>query len=114
MTVDKIKFAGCVLAWVDRGNDGLSSKEAVNMIQELVPNITQVSARRQMQHYMMPLNAAIGVLKHTTQKVQATTSDRTNINVAQQYCWHWAVDEVYDYLRKMNTRLCQKTGKNFW
>ena len=83
------------------------------MIQEFVPNITRVSAWRQMQHYVMPLNAAIGVLKCTTQKVQATMSDRTNINVAQQYRWHWAVDEVYDYLRKKNTGLCQKTGKTF-
>ena len=113
MTVDKIKFSGCVLAWADRGNDGLSSKEAVDMIQELVPNITRVSARRQMQRYVMLLNAVIGVLKRTTQKVQATTSDRTNINVAQQYRWHLAVDEVYRYLRTKNTGLRQKSGKTF-
>jgi hypothetical protein len=37
-------IAGCVIARADRGNDGLSSKEAVDMIQELVPNITRVSA----------------------------------------------------------------------
>jgi hypothetical protein len=66
-----------------------------------------------MQCYVMPPNAVIGVLKHTTQKVQATTSDRTNIIVTQQYRWHRAVDEVYDYLRKKNTGLCQKTDKIF-
>jgi hypothetical protein len=113
MTADKIKLAGCVLARADRGNDGLSLKEAVNMIQELVPNITRVSAWRQMQRYVMPPHAAIGVLKRATQKVQATTSDRMNINVAQQYHWHWAVDEVHDYLWKKNTGLYQKTGKTF-
>jgi hypothetical protein len=113
MTADEIKFSGCVLAWADRGNDGLSLKEAVNMIQELVSNITRVSAWRQMQRYVMPLNAAVGVLKRAIEKVQATTSNRMNINVAQQYRWHRAVDEVYNYLRKKNTGLCQKTGKTF-
>jgi hypothetical protein len=112
MTADEIKFAGWILAWANRGNDGLSSKEAVDMIQELVPNITRVSARRQMQRYVMLLNAVIGVLKRTTQKVQATTSDRTNINVAQQYHWHRAVDEVYDYLRK--NRAVPEDWQNFW
>ncbi len=53
------------------------------------------------------------MLKNKRCKVQATTSNRTNINVAQQYCWHWAVDEVYEHLRSVNTRLCQSTGKTF-
>ena len=68
MTVDKIKFADFVLARADRGNDGLSSKEAVDMIQELVPSITRVAAWRQRQGYVLPLNATIGVLKRKTQR----------------------------------------------
>jgi hypothetical protein len=47
------------------------------------------------------------------QKVQATTSNRMNINVAQQYCWHCAVDEVYDLQRTKNTGLCKLSGKSF-
>ena len=113
MEMGKIKFAGCVLARADRGNDGLSSKEAIDMIQELIPTIPRVAARRQMNRYVMPINHKIGVLKLTTQKVQATTSDRTNINVAQQYRWHLAVDEVYKYLWTNNIGLCQKSGKTF-
>jgi hypothetical protein len=66
-----------------------------------------------MNRYVMPINHKIGVLKLTTQKVQATTSNRTNINVAQQYRWHLAVDEVYKYLRTNNIGLCQKSGKTF-
>lgn len=113
MTEDEIKFAGCVLARADRGNDGLSSKEAVDMIQELIPNVSRETARRQMQRYVLPLNAAIGVLKKSLQLVQGTTSDRTNINLAQQYRWHRAVNEVYEFLRKNNTGLCRLTGKTF-
>jgi hypothetical protein len=41
MTMDNVLFAGCVLACADRENDGLSSKEAVDMIQELAPDITR-------------------------------------------------------------------------
>ena len=62
------------------------------MIQELKPDLTRVAARRQIQHYVLPANSKLGVLKKIKQKVQATTSDRTNINTAQQYHWHRAVD----------------------
>jgi hypothetical protein len=110
MTNDDILFAGCVLARADRGNDGLSSKEGVDMIQELLPDVSRISAQRQIKSYVLPLNAAIGVLKKKRCKVQATTSDRTNINVAQQCRWHQAVDEVYKHLRRV---LCQSTGKTF-
>jgi hypothetical protein len=114
MNDDDIKFAGCVLACADRGNDGLSSKEAKDMIQDLlVPEVSWQQARRQLKKYVLPQNAAIGVLKKGEQQVQATTSNRTNINVAQQYHWHRAVDEVFQYLRVNNTGLCQLSGKTF-
>jgi hypothetical protein len=83
------------------------------MIQEHIPYISQDSAWQQIKCYVLSLNAAIGVLKKTTQKVQATTNGRTNIKVAQQYRWHPAVDEVYEYLRRKNTRQCQLTSKMF-
>jgi hypothetical protein len=51
MTTDDVLFAGCVLARADRENDGLSSKEAVDMIQELPPDITRLAARRQIIRY---------------------------------------------------------------
>jgi len=63
--------------------------------------------------YLSIINNALGVLKRTAQKVQATTTGRTNINIPQQYCWHKLVDEVYNYLRTINTGLCQKSGKTF-
>ena len=84
MTTDDVLFAGCVLARADRENDGLSSNEAVDMIQELPPDITRLAARRQIIRYLLPVNSAASVQKKPAQKVQATTGDRTNINVAQQ------------------------------
>ena len=78
MTTDDVLFAGCMH---EQENDGLSSKEAVDMIQELAPGITQLAARRQIIRYVLPVNSAASVLKKSAQKVQATTSDRTIINV---------------------------------
>jgi len=83
------------------------------MILELAPDITRLAAHRQIIRYVLPVNSAALVLKKSTQKVQATTSDRMNINVAQQYRWHRAVDEVYDLMRTKNTRLCKLSGKSF-
>ena len=113
MTNNDVLFAGCVLACVDQINDGLLSKEAVNIIQELQPDITRKGARKQIIRYVLPVNATASVLKKTAQKIQATASDRRNINVAQQCCWHCAVEEVYDLMRSKNTELCKIFGKSF-
>jgi hypothetical protein len=112
-TNDNAKFFGCVLARADQENDGLSSKEAVDMIQELQPDLTRVGAQRQIQRYVLPVNSQLLVLEKCKRKVQATTSNRTNINTAQQYHWHRAVDEVYDFMRTKNTKLCKLSGKSF-
>lgn len=41
LTNDDVEFVRCVLIRADRENDGLSSKEAVDMIQELQPDLTR-------------------------------------------------------------------------
>jgi hypothetical protein len=41
LTNDDVEFVRCVLVRADRENDGLSSKEAVDMIQELQPDLTR-------------------------------------------------------------------------
>jgi hypothetical protein len=107
LTNDNVEFAGCVLARADRENDGLSSKEAVDMIQELQPDLTREGAQKQIHCYVLPVNSQLLVLKKCKQKVQATNSDWTNINTAQQYRWHRAVDKVYDFMRTKNTGLCK-------
>jgi hypothetical protein len=112
-TNDDVKFVGCVLTCADQKNDGLSSKEAVDMIQEIQPDLTRVGAQRQIQHYVLPVNSQLLVIKKCKQKVQATTSNRTNINTAQQYRWHCAVDKVCDFMRTKKTGLCKLSGKSF-
>ena len=81
LTNDDVKFFGAVFARADRGNDGLSVKEAVDAIIEYVPTMSRRGANQQLRRHILPKNA--GVLKKTIQKVQAITSDRTNINIAQ-------------------------------
>ena len=110
---EDIKFVGNVCARADRANDGLSRKEATDVIQQLKPNINRFAAARQLSRVVIPKNAAAGLIKCKTQKVQGTTSDRTNINTAQQYRWHKNVDMLYDELQEKNTGLCQSSGKRF-
>ena len=113
LTDSDVKLAGAVLARADRGNDGYSRKEAADLIQDLNPDINRLAARRQLSNIVLPKNHEAGVLKEAAVKAQPTTSDRTNINVAQQYRWHRLVDQEYDYLRATNTGLCGRSGKTF-
>jgi len=45
--------------------------------------------------------------------VQCTTSDRIAINLPQQYRWHVAIDNEYNFLREKNCVVCAKTKKTF-
>ena len=113
LTDGDVRFIGEVWARDDRGNDGLSRKEAIDNIQELNHTITRESASRQLFRCILPDNAKSGILKPLSQKVQATTSDRTKINVAQQYRWHSLVDDIYKQMSEKNTGVCAVTGKTF-
>ena len=59
------------------------------------------------------MRVSLSALLHSSRmgKVQATTSNRTNINIAQQYRLHQLVDWEYGYLREANQGLCRKTNK---
>ena len=85
LTEHDVKLAGAVLARADRGNDGYSRKEAVDLVLDLNPNMNRAAASKQLSRVVLPQNHADGILKESTVKVQPMTSDRTNINVAQQY-----------------------------
>ena len=97
-------------AQADQGNDGLSRKEVIDNIQELNHTITRESASRQLSRRILPDNAKAGILKPLSQKVQASTSDCTNTNVAQQYRWHSLVDDIYKQMRENSTGVCAVTG----
>jgi len=55
MTTDEIKFTGCILARQDRVNNGLM-KEALDLVKEMIPDITQKAARNVMYRNILPLN----------------------------------------------------------
>ena len=110
---DEIKLIGSVCARRDRANDGLTRAEATDLIQQLKPEITRDAARLQLSRVVMPTNAAKGLIKGELQTVQATTSDRTNINVAQQHRWHAIVDKLHRDLEDKNTGRCNMSGKSF-
>ena len=108
-----VKLTGAVLTRADRGNGGYSRKEATDLIQDLNPNIERQAAQKQLSRVVLPKNHEAGVLKEPAVKAQPTTSDRTNINIAQHYRWHRLVDQKYDHLRATNTGPCRRSGKTF-
>jgi hypothetical protein len=69
LTNDDVEFVGCVLTRADRENDGLSSKEAVDMIQELQPDLTREDTRKQILRYVLPVSSQLSVLKKCKKKV---------------------------------------------
>jgi hypothetical protein len=113
LTDNEVKFTGAILACQGRANDGLSRKEAKDLMMDLNTNLSQDQASRLLPRRVLPESAKAGVLKAMTQKVQATTSDCTNISLGQQFCWHRIVDEEYNLLRTSNTGLCRRSGKSF-
>jgi hypothetical protein len=113
LTDNKVKFAGAILAHQDHANDGLSRKETKDVIMDLNTNLSQSQASKLLLRRVLPESAKAVVLKATTQKVQATISDCTNISLGQQFCWHCIVDEEYNLLRTSNTGLCKQSGKTF-
>ena len=91
----------------------MSRKQAIDSIVDLKENLSRNSASRQLSRYVLVQGAAANIIKPTTQKAQATTADRTSINLPQQYRWHTLVDSLFAQLREKNTGLCRKTGKTF-
>ena len=110
---EDVKFAGEVLARQDRANDGYNVQEAMDMLKNLNPDMSRRAASRQLSRRVLPVNHARGILKKKPVKPQATTSDRTNINAAQQWRFHTLVDRVFDELRDANLGKCNKSGKTF-
>jgi hypothetical protein len=93
LTDNKVKFTGEILACQHCTNDGLLRKEAKDVIMDLNNNLSQSQASKLLSRRVLPESAKAGVLKAMMQKVQATTSERTNISLGQQFCWHRIIDE---------------------
>ena len=93
----------------DRGNDAMTKTQAMDMIQDLAPNLKRTQIRRAFDRNVRPANKHVltGLVK-----AQATTVKRSAITVPQQFRWHTAVDRAFDFLREKNSGLTID-GKTF-
>jgi hypothetical protein len=104
-------FAADVLCRADRGNEGYTRKEAVDMIQDLKPRMNRKQASRSLTMHV--IHSHPDVLKQKVVKAQSTTTKQTAITVPQQWRWHTHMDSVFDELRHHNTGNCRCCGKLF-
>ena len=87
----------------DRVNEGVSRKEAV----QLGIDIGQAKSIKQAENHLDYLirEQRLPKLKRDGRTVlaQTTTTERSQINVNQQLCWHFMIDAEWEHLRKVNT-----------
>ena len=78
----------------DRMNNGMSRKEVIVTIMNLVPGILNKQAENCFDHCVR--KKKIPGLKSggKVQKVQSTSTKRAQITKAQQFCWHCLMDTV--------------------
>ena len=109
VSADEAQFLVDVMRRKDRGDDGMSRLEAIDMLQDLAPHLSHDQAVKYFDMHIRPAHKELltGVVK-----AEATTSKRSCITVEQQYRWHKAVDRAYEILRERNTGLTPD-GKTF-
>ena len=103
------QFVVDVLRRRDRGNDAMTKKGIVDMIQDIVPGLQRRAAQQAFDRNVREKHSDVltGIVK-----AQASTCKRSAITVPQQYRWHKMVDEAYDLLRQKNHGLTSD-GKTF-
>ena len=74
-----INFIGDVLACSDRGNNGMSRLESMDAIQEVNHTLDQKQAKDLLERRVLPKAYADGKIKRNTLKLQATTTEQTDI-----------------------------------
>jgi hypothetical protein len=91
-----------VLRRYDRGNDGKNSRQAQDMLQDMVPALSREQARNVFRRTIHP--SYKDVLTNVV-KAQASTTKRSAITVPQQYRWHTCVNKAYAKLKELNSGL---------
>jgi uncharacterized membrane-anchored protein len=76
-------FIRNVLARKDRSNEGANYQEAVDLVQELDPKLTQEQARHHLSRTL--LKGDTSLVKAKAVVSQQTTTKRSNITVPLQY-----------------------------
>ena len=109
ISVDTEQFTVDVIRRKDRANDGLNRREAVDMLQDLRPDLKRTQLMRAFDRNIRRKNADVmtGIVK-----AQASTVKRSAITVPQQYRWFMTIEHAFDFLRKKNTGLTPD-GKSF-
>lgn len=94
------RFVVDVLRRRDRGNDGMSRRDTINMLQDVKPDFSRLQLSDCFRNTVRKRHG--GVLTNIV-KAQASTTKRGQITVAQQFRWHTMVDTAFRLLRTWNT-----------
>ena len=83
----------------DRGNDGMTKSEIVDMVQDLKPGLNRKSAADAYDRTVKTKHHQVltGIVS-----AQATTTKRSAVTVGQQYRWHTLVESMFTRLVKLN------------
>ena len=103
-------FVSTVLAQADHGNEGKNRKEAIDLVQELKPDLDRKQASRALTRHVLRKSEE---LKNNLVKATATTTNRSAITVGQQFRWHNTYESSLNLLRERNTGVSKKSGKSF-
>lgn len=76
------------IASADLGNEGMSTKQCIEVVQAVCPKLTATQARSAWFNTVRPEGHKKGVLTKGTVKAQATTSQRSMITERQQRRWY--------------------------
>jgi hypothetical protein len=105
------QFVSDVVHHADRGNEGKSRREAIDLITEVKPDLSFKQASNYFDRTFKNLHK--DEIKSKPVRAQKMTSKRCMMTVEQQFRWFKTHGEGLDYLQRMNTGTCQKTGKTF-
>jgi hypothetical protein len=97
----------------DRANQGLTSKELSQNLQQLTETSSRPLSKEQSNNFVYKTLRKDDRVKSNLITAQKTTSKRSMSSVGQQFRWMKNFIEALDYLRRENTGLCKKTGKTF-
>jgi hypothetical protein len=92
------RFVADIVARHDRGNNGKSTSEVIDVVMMMNPSLKRKQASECFNRTIRPNNKDL--LTQNNVKAQATTTKRSAITVSQQFCWFKTYGNALDELRK--------------
>jgi hypothetical protein len=111
MDANSQRFVANVIARHDRGNDGKSQSESIDLVQDMNPALSRKQSANLFLRTVRPNNKDI--LTKNNVKAQATTTKRSAITIPQQYRWMQTYKSALDEIRRRNEGVCNLTGNPF-